>query len=586
MQPLVFFAQMREAVLYTGQKPVIELRAIEAQDFIPPPLVPLPAPQPLIKYQYKIEVRHLDPNTQADPSIVQVLNGEIVATGVYNIPVNAFAIARPYQIQISISPVPDPNSFGETVQDFSLALLTNPAPPFNPPAPVVLQPHDAEDTLDEVFWAFLKNNQLRFKVIYDLVHETLCAADPTNDMAKKTARRLPFIGVEEYSIVKFGVEAYVMALLRQPVNADSLSAYLKPNSKLGGVKILDYYNTILERLDDAICTCHNPTTGTLTNDECFERFRDRLVNFSNMELIWNYWMEQGMLVQTMNAIELRFQNVRHVPELEALSRFDTSPLLPLSNLIWGYVQDKQHTLSLHRRAYEYDHEYGLVLMGNAVPVLSSFDSRSRFLEAYHTLLHKCALFYREKDDTTRVADAFGVLNALREVHLLLAEGNHNAYYNLTTTARCEMLTQQYLLAQPEMREFLGGRIMVPYAEPWMDRVDTVSNAMGWNDTSITYFADLANFGELLLLSIRYGNWSQIINVASADNWATSFRNEIMRYIHAYRTVTSVDLSADVIELRDVHFAQPSLLMHRRRQALQIEPARRGQRATRLTEEYV
>jgi len=38
-----------------------------------------------------------------------------------------------------------------------------------------------------------------------------------------------------------------------------------------------------------------------------------------------------------------------------------------------------------------------------------------------------------------IADAFPVLNALREVHLLLAEGAHNQYGDLPWTARHEML---------------------------------------------------------------------------------------------------------------------------------------------------
>ena len=53
-----------------------------------------------------------------------------------------------------------------------------------------------------------------------------------------------------------------------------------------------------------------------------------------------------------------------------------------------------------------------------------------------------------------IADAFPVLNALREVHLLLAEGANNQYRDLPWTARGEMLMQQWLLARPEFREFL------------------------------------------------------------------------------------------------------------------------------------
>ena len=67
------------------------------------------------------------------------------------------------------------------------------------------------------------------------------------------------------------------------------------------------------------------------------------------------------------------------------------------------------------------------------------------------------MFFKEDDDTTVIADGFPVLNALKEVHLLLAQGAHNQFGDLPWTARAEMLIQQWLLARPEMREFLGGR---------------------------------------------------------------------------------------------------------------------------------
>ena len=54
-----------------------------------------------------------------------------------------------------------------------------------------------------------------------------------------------------------------------------------------------------------------------------------------------------------------------------------------------------------------------------------------------------------------------MLNALKDLHLILAEGAHNQYGDLPWTARVEMLIEQWLLARPEMREFLGGRAMVP-----------------------------------------------------------------------------------------------------------------------------
>jgi hypothetical protein len=114
---------------------------------------------------------------------------------------------------------------------------------------------------------------------------------------------------------------------------------------------------------------------------------------------------------------------------------------------------------------------------------------------------------------------------------------------MPVAARAEMLTMQWLLAQPEMREFLGGPTMVPYEEPWMDRVDTMKSLNGWSDASITHFFELAVHGEQIVLSVRHGRWNEAGRTREdAANWALTWRNEIQRYIHAYRTVTGVDLA--------------------------------------------
>ena len=130
-----------------------------------------------------------------------------------------------------------------------------------------------------------------------------------------------------------------------------------------------------------------------------------------------------------------------------------------------------------------------------------------------------------------IADAFPVLNALKDVHLILAEGAHNQFGDLAWTARAEMLDAAVDARRPEFREFLGGRAMVPYREPWMDRVDTMKQIQGWGDASVTHFRDLAVFGEQLLLSIRYGNWSAISDSAAAANWARDWRTEVQT-LHA------------------------------------------------------
>jgi hypothetical protein len=261
-----------------------------------------------------------------------------------------------------------------------------------------------------------------------------------------------------------------------------------------------------------------------------------------IELIWSYWHEEAMLVQSVNAISRRFQNVRSMGDRDPLAHVTIDPLRPLNNLLWGYVQDEQNRLTVNRRGAEYDQEYGIMLRGKAIQPIRPADSRSKFLEGFHNLLHLCAVFYKEDNDTTVIADGFPLLNALKEVHLLLAQGAHNQFGDLPWTARVEMLMQQWMLARPEMRDFLQSRPMVPYTEAWMPQVDTMKTLQGWTDVTVTHFRDLAVFGEQILLSIRYGDWIDLNDENHAKNWARYWRPEVQGYIHAYRIVTGIDLT--------------------------------------------
>lgn len=321
--------------------------------------------------------------------------------------------------------------------------------------------------------------------------------------------------------------------------------------------VLPYLDRIVGALIES-----NPKEG-LPNFEGILQYR--LTHPSLLELIWSYWHEEGMLVQTMNAIALRFQNRRSSSQ-DPLAQLEIDPLRPLNNLLWGYIQDEHNRLTVPRRAYEYDHQYGLKLVGKAVPSLASADSRSKFIESFHNLLYRTAIFYREDAETTVIADAFPLLNALREVHLILAEGAHNQFGDLPWTARAEMLTMQWMLARPEMREFLRGRHMVPYQEEWMGAVDCMKKLQGWSDTTVTHFHELAVTGERILLSVRYGDWINIENIEEqAKNWARYWKPEIQRYIHGYMTVTGVDLMSETSDSRDAatRFQQPSMLLQRR-----------------------
>jgi hypothetical protein len=414
-----------------------------------------------------------------------------------------------------------------------------------------------EPTMDKELWTAIKEHSINFKAYSTFIERIMCKEDTSlkgpggqyfsKDKRKHAKNRSPFIGAREYNLLKFGTEFYMLA--KSALSKVDVSNYM------GSHEFLPYYEHISDTLADV--------ESEYGEGECAEVKEYRLNNPFFIELIWSYWMEQGMLMQAMNLITLRFQNIDN-GNLGQLARFDLSPLRPLSQLLWGFVQDEQHRLSLPRRVREYDHEYGLSLTGKAVPAFVSADSRSKFLEAFHNLLTTTSLFFKEADDTTRIADAFPVLNCLKEVHLLLAEGNHNAYGNLTWTARHEMMMTQYIISREETRIFLGGRPMVPYPENWMDRLDVVRGMMGWGNTSITYFYDLAIHGEKVLLGIRYGNWSDAtMPVTAAANWALAFRDSIQKYIHGYRTVTGVDLSADSNTGNSVKLIQPSILIQKR-----------------------
>ncbi len=243
----------------------------------------------------------------------------------------------------------------------------------------------------------------------------------------------------------------------------------------------------------------------------------------------------------MNTIALRFQN-RKGSNRDPLVNFELDALRPLNNLLWGYIQDRSNRLEVVRRAYEYDHHYGITLHGKAIPALRSADSRSKFLASYHNLLSQCAIYYRADADLMVKADGFPLLNALRETHLILAEGAHNQFGDLPWTARVEMLIEQWLLHRPEIREFLRGRYMVPYKETWMGQVDAMKKLQGWTDTTVTHFHELAVYGEQLLLTIRYGNWGAVNDTESARNWALYWKPEVQGYMHAYKAATGVDLT--------------------------------------------
>ena len=433
---------------------------------------------------------------------------------------------------------------------------------------------ETEPTADLRLWAAIRasTENMSFVNYLRFMDQLFCKQD--NSSAPKLAkdvyhallhkRFLPFTDTDAYRVMKAATEAFVIVncgvftgdgdIHNDPVLAD-LAGYLdrrdlpKPGPELyredvDGIKMLPYLAIIRRKLPDVAFNqpgMHHHGQGM---DLCEGFVQEKLSNPCLLELIWSYWHEEGMLVQTMNTITRRFQNVRGPGTPDPLANLEVNPLRPLNNLIWGYIQDEQHRLTVARRNYEYDHHYGLRLDGRAVQNFRPADTRSKFIEGFHHLLRLCTVFYRQDDDTTVKADAFGVLNALKELHLLISQGAHSQFGDLPPTARTEMLMQQWLLARPEFRDFLPTRVMVAYPEPWMDRVDAMKSIQGWTDTSVMHFHNLAVFGEQIVLSIRYGAWSVVFEPTQAFNFARFWRPQVQGYIHAYRAATGVDLSID------------------------------------------
>ncbi|MET4213317.1 carboxypeptidase-like regulatory domain-containing protein [Bradyrhizobium sp. LA2.1] len=444
------------------------------------------------------------------------------------------------------------------------------------------------------------SDALSFDRYMDFMNWIFCG-DGRNDSALTTSyssklaqldrrRFLPFTDTDGYRNIKAATEAFVMAncciydletdeasYIADHVAVDLttdpmalLTDYTKPDGFLPYLAVIraKLVDERLKNSDIGDLRLRNKSTwpphGTGSDPvaACYGVLREKLTCPCLHELIWSYWNEEGMLVQTINAITRRFQNMRGPLPNDPLANLEVDPLRPLNNLIWGWIQDEQHRLSVVRRNYEYDHQYGLRLAGKAVNNARTADSRSKFLEAFHTLLSTLAAFYKRDDDTTMVADGFPVLNALKEAHLILSQGAHNQFGDLPSTARIEMLMLQWILARPEFREFIPTRIMVAYPEPWMDRVDAMKKLQGWTDTSVLHFRNLAIFGEEIVLGVRYGNWNSIYEPVSAVNWARYWRPQVQGYLHAYRSVTGVDLSVDVTNAR-IDTTMPSVHLVKR-----------------------
>jgi hypothetical protein len=431
---------------------------------------------------------------------------------------------------------------------------------------VALERPQRQATDDQPLWVAIRQRTraIGFENYHAFIDRVLCEQNPNTGvdeetrLANRVGRFDKLAGVRAYELLKLATQVFLLlecgvvikeedfsvneesGRLGEPVTLADLQTRLA--TYLGDTPRLPYLNRIVT----SALAEFQPTDSPF----CEGIFRGRVLGSDApclLELIWSYWHEEGMQVQSINAVSLRFQNRLKASGTDPLRNLEIDPLRPLGNILWGYIQDEPNRLSVRRRAYEYEHEYGFPLYGKAVPSLVPADRRSQFVEGFHNLLYRATVFFKEDDDTTVIADGFALLQALREVHLTLAEGAHNQFGDLPWTARVEMLIEQWILARNEIRDFLQGRPMVPYAEAWMSQVDTMKRLQIWSDVTITHFHDLARIGEQIVLSIRYGDWVAVTDPQQASNWARYWRPEIQAYIHAYRSATGVDLTTEPVD---------------------------------------
>jgi hypothetical protein len=436
-------------------------------------------------------------------------------------------------------------------------------------------------TTDQALWVAIRNstNAIGFENYSQFIDLVMCGElrDAAGGLGldqeeKRLLRRvdrrttLPFPNVNRFRLLKAATEVFLMIncgvdqdvfegldlaaesrRLNRTVSQEDIEQQFRDylvrvdTNRGDFIKVLPYLGLIrLQLRDVAIVGLDDEADAA---EACFGILAEKLARPCFLELIWAYWTDEGGPLQAMKAISWRFQNrAAGPPGRDPLATMDIDPLRPLNNLMWGWIQDEQHRLTLSRRAYEYDHAYGLTLQTRQGPPVRGADSRSRFMEAFHHLMALASTFYAQDDNTTVIADGFPVLNALKETHLLLTQGAHNQYGDLPWTARHEMLMAEWILARPELKDFLATRTMVAYPEPWMDRVEAMNRLQNWSDASVVHFRDLAVFGEQLLLGIRFGAWATVIEPEQAANWARYWRAEVQGYTHAYRAVTGQDLT--------------------------------------------
>src|SRR5690349_5327666 len=218
------------------------------------------------------------------------------------------------------------------------------------------------------FWEYLRQRTeaISFGNYSNFIEEVLCAGKTTTGMQDLTPFRNAIgprvSGVDTYQLLRAATEAFL--LLECGTTATPISGK-SPESRFGGMsfdatalnaKLNAYLGTngttpYIDRITNAYLRHDVASPPADAEQPIFcDDIDAKVLQPCFIELIWSYWEEELGLVQVINAISLRFQNKRAPGDRDVLANFETHPLRPLANLLWGYVQDEDHRLTVARRS--------------------------------------------------------------------------------------------------------------------------------------------------------------------------------------------------------------------------------------------
>ena len=233
----------------------------------------------------------------------------------------------------------------EINHEFEFDVLPEQLPPV-PTTNVALVVPDAPRSEDEILWSFINQitNRMRFEEFHEFVKPRLVGRGGPEWYGTDAFRRLrkaaeDFVGIaaDPLGAVDDAERTVVNELTRSTVLGGLDRSYVSSEGADLAQPFLRFATPNGDRPSRRQFAPRGQQNG---------KVEFPLPNVPFVELIWNYWHEEGMLVQSLNRILARFQNRRVGPGHDSLSRFDLNPLLPLRNLLWGFVEDETRRLTV------------------------------------------------------------------------------------------------------------------------------------------------------------------------------------------------------------------------------------------------